>query len=91
MWLCRGFPQCTDVSQVKGSLSVVNQQQKAMKTAVDVVRSQQHKSAKQRVYQQSPAFPFNQAPVARYPRLAPTFESPHVAPFLGYAIDVAIP
>jgi hypothetical protein len=46
MWLCRGFPQCTDVSQAKGNFSVRYEQQQAMKAVVDVVRSQQHKLAK---------------------------------------------
>ena len=27
MWWCRGFPQCADVSQIKGNSSVRNQQQ----------------------------------------------------------------
>ena len=39
MWLCRGFPQCTDVSQAKVNSIIRNQQQQAMETVVAVVRS----------------------------------------------------
>jgi len=46
MWLCRGFPQCTDVSKAKGNSSVRDQKQSAMKTVVVVFRSYQHKIAK---------------------------------------------
>ena len=33
MWLCRGCPQCTDVSKVNGNSSVRNGQRKAMRNA----------------------------------------------------------
>jgi hypothetical protein len=46
MWLCRGFLQCTDVSQAKGNSSIRNQQHQAMRTVVAIVRSERHRLAK---------------------------------------------
>jgi hypothetical protein len=39
MWLCRGFPQCTDVCQAKRNVSARYEQQQAMKAVVVVVKS----------------------------------------------------
>jgi hypothetical protein len=51
MWLCRGFPQCTDVSKIKGSPRVRKRHQQDMKTKVE------HSQASFRSWELRPRIP----------------------------------